>query len=323
MVLRNTQYRHCSRCGLPLEDLASQEAGVGPICRKKDNALFAKTITGNLGLALALATTIDGLHEECLERFNVARDKFVKNFSNLVTDNALEGKAHGIDARELAKACDFACSFVHPGGFSVRNQLIELIRHLGYVGLAGVISGEASTGAAKVWFDSTDGRIKLTGSSNTHGWRAMRRIPGVQLPRYRGDKTPYSCGPAHVKDFLGYVIRFWPIAEGDLESIVVEAQKYSQANASVSTAATAPTATGPFASQAIAYLDISERACKLSFVWDRNLDVRGMIAELKAKVPYRFRSYEPVTKSWIFHTNQLETVQQIVSKTYTNLVIRT
>lgn len=315
MVLRSTQYRHCSRCGLPLEDLASQEAGVGPVCRKKDNALFAKTITGNLGLALALATTIDGLHEECLERFNVARDKFVKNFSNLVTDNALEGKAHGIDARELAKACDFACSFVHPGGFSVRNQLIELIRHLGYVGLAGVISGEASTGAAKVWFDSTDGRVKLTGSSNTHGWRAMRRIPGVQLPRHRGDKSPYSVPAERVQDFVGYVIRFWPMAEGNTDEIVNEAIRFSRSNVQASVS--------PVSNLSPAYLDVSERACKLSFVWDRNLDVRGMIAELKAKVPYRLRSYDPVTKSWIFHTNQLETVKGIVSKTYTNLVIRT
>jgi len=317
MVLRNTQYRHCSRCGKALEDLASQEAGVGPICRQKDNTLFAKTITGNLGLALALATTIDGLHEECAERFNVARDKFVNNFSNLVTDNALEGKAHGIDARELAKACDFACSFVHPGGFSVRNQLIELIRHLGYVGLAGVISGEASTGAAKVWFDSEDGRVKLTGSSNTHGWRAMRRIPGVQLPRYRGDKTPYSVPAQHAKDFIGYVIRFWPLAEGNTEEILTSSADFCQ------TTISSKAVVQPPVQRTLAYLDITKLACRLTFVWDSKLDVRGMLAELKAKVPYKHRSYDPVTKAWIFHPSQSEVVEQIVAKTYTTLSIRT
>lgn len=314
--MRTTQYRHCSRCGLPLEDLASQEAGVGPVCRKKDNALFAKTITGNLGLALALATTIDGLDEGCLERFNEARNKFVKNFSNLIIDDAHEGKAHGIDARELAKACDFACSFVHPGGTSVRNQLIELIRQLGYVGLASVISGEASTGAAKVWFDSEDGRVKLTGSSNTHGWRAMRRIPGVRLPRYRGDKTPYSASAEHVQDFVGYVIRFWPLAEGNIQEIVDSANNFRHAQG-------AAKAVEPVQAQkAMAYLDVTKQVCRLTFVWDSKLDVRGMLAELKAKVPYKLRSYDPSTKTWVFHVSQTEAVQQIVAKTYTALVIR-
>jgi hypothetical protein len=313
MTLRSTQYRHCSRCGLPLEDFASQEAGVGPICRKKSNTLYSKTIVGNMALAFALASTLDGLHEECTERFNAARDKFLQNFSNMVVHDGIEGKSSGLDARDLVAACDFACSFVHPGGHHTRTQLIELIRHLGYVGLAGVIAGDASTGDARVWFDATDGRVKLSGSSNTAGWRAMRRIPGIQCPRYRGDKTPYSAPAAEAADFLGAVIRYWPMATGNTAEISEAAQNV---------VASIPVEVPRVAATSLATITHENNTFVLRFAWDNKLDVRGMLAELKSRVSPRLRTYDAMERTWRFHKSQLETVQSIVAKTYTNLVVR-
>lgn len=46
--------RHCSRCGRELEDPASEERGVGPICAAKDTVLFARAIPANYAGATAI-----------------------------------------------------------------------------------------------------------------------------------------------------------------------------------------------------------------------------------------------------------------------------
>ena len=91
-------------------------------------------------------------------------------------------------------------------GRGVRNTMVDIINACGYVGLAAVIEGQASTSPSRVWFEN--GRLFMSGLGNKSGWAAMRRIPGIVTPRNRGDRSPYSAPATEATAFLANVRRY-------------------------------------------------------------------------------------------------------------------
>lgn len=309
-LLTDNTRRFCSRCRLPLEDAASRECGVGPVCRKKDNHLFAKTIPANYAVAQAIVMGIpaDGggmFAPETVGTWAKARKSFMRIASKVLASNESGEtfRVTGGDTRKIVTALDFMCSYSHPDQ-NARTYLTNIVDALGYVGLAGVLSGVASTSKSRIWFEN--GRVYMEGLNNTSGWRAMGAIPGVERPTSRYRKTPYSCPAASAQAFLDTVRRFWPMYEGDEQNILAQAQQWVSQHPVVAAQNAAST-------QAVNLFEITLRTqdFKVTFPWVRGKNMYGLINQFKAAIPADQRSYDAASKSWCFRMEQLATVRRI------------
>ena len=197
----HNEYRYCSRCESPLTDPASWERGVGPVCARKDTSIYAKTIPVNFTLATAFAcgVSVSTLPAELQPVWTRVMDRLLKKASAAGVSNENFMAAVGQDVRSLAKLIDWMLSFRQTP--TNKQHMIQLVKYLGFVGLASVLAGTASTGEAKVWFEG--GRCYLRGSSNKNGWAAFRKLQlqGARYPLSRGSKEPYSVPAALVNRF--------------------------------------------------------------------------------------------------------------------------
>jgi hypothetical protein len=292
--------RHCSRCGDALTDPASRECGVGPVCRRKDTHLYAKTIAANFGIATVRAMSVreDDLAPEVRSSWKSALKRLLKAAEKVanLTDDATIMRRTGADLREVIRACDLICSYANPG-HSVRGTMVDIINACGYVGLAAVISGQASTSPSRVWFEN--GRLFMSGLGNKSGWAAMRQIPGIVTPRNRGDRAPYSAPATEATAFLANVRRFWPMYEGDIDALAATAATWVASNPVLAAAPAAPV--NPFVAT------VRTADFVINFPWVRGANMMGFMAQLKT-IPANERSYDAATRTWSFTLAHLDRV---------------
>jgi len=274
---------------------------------------FAKTIPANYAVAVVhLLSLRDGsdLHEEAVSTFTSMRKTLLKRAEKAAQANndALELKLRGQDLRKIVTQLDFLCSFDHHAG-SAKGKIIEIIRSLGYVGLAGVIAGEASTSPAKLYF--RNGRVYLEGLGNTSGWRTMKRIPGIITPKGRGDRTPYSVPAAQFEPFKVAVMAHWPLFDANLVALKQECADFL-ASCPVEVAAVAAVRTAPvFAASFL----VRSQDFTLAFPWRRDRNMMAFLGELKT-LPASDRSYDPASKIWSFKLVHEAAVKAICLKYY-------
>lgn len=279
--------RFCSRCGDALTDPASRECGVGPVCRRKDTHLYAKTIAANFGIATIRAMSVveTDLAPEVRDTWKAAVKRLLKAAEKVanLTDDATIMRRTGADLREVIRACDLICSYANPGR-SVRSTMVDIINACGYVGLAAVISGQASTSPSRVWFEN--GRLFMSGLGNKSGWAAMRQIPGIVTPRNRGDRSPYSAPATEATAFLANVRRFWPMYEGDIAALASTAATWVASNPVLAAAPAAPV--NPFVAT------VRTADFTVNFPWVRGANMMGFMSQLKT-IPANERSYDAPT----------------------------
>ncbi len=307
MTLRHDNPRFCSRCHLPLEDPSSIEAGNGPICRAKNNHLFSLTISANIAMLTASLLSIkqEILPSEVLHRFDLLKKSIMRKAEKVMTNpdnegNVLGGK--GVDWRHDACEIDWMLSWSMDTFNKMR--LIECVKYMGFIGLAGVLAGKASTGESKVWFES--GMVKLLGSSNRDGWLVMRKIPGITCPRFRGQKIPYTAPAEHFEAFKAAVMEFWPIFSGDMDEISKQASEWIKAHPQTKPVVQAP------AKSNLPTVSLGFRSLDFTVCFDWINGVSSMIVnKLKALVPYNRRTYDPQTHTWSIekgYANKVETL---------------
>lgn len=299
-------YRGCAHCRKALTDPASRECGVGPICRRKANDLYAKDIRANLALASALIMDVDlnSLPEEVREVFGGARDAFLQKLSRLQrqNDDMTNFLISGGDFRFLVEAIDYVLSF--SVATALRNKLGSIVEQLGYVELSGILRGISSRGHSKVWFE--DGFLYLQGTGCTDGWRAMKaNIPGIVTPRRRGDRRPYKAHASHAKQFLSNVQLFWPFYDADLAELQKQADQWVEQHPSE----TAETPEATAVSEDTACIKLRNADFVVSFPWLRDRNMYTLITELKT-VDYRKRQYNPNDRTWSFTIDTLDQVRQ-------------
>lgn len=151
--------RNCARCGKELDDAASLEVGIGPICRRLDNAVLASRIPADLEVARAAFRLTDKevLPEECWATYRKVC-------------GALNGPPRK-EWREVVKGIEWILSWIgsNPvtGEDVVRQAFYACVEGLGYIGIVSLWRGEAASGKAKVWFDTTRTWTRRDGSHVT------------------------------------------------------------------------------------------------------------------------------------------------------------
>lgn len=311
MTFQPLQHRYCSRCRCELSDVASMERGMGPLCAGKSTKLYAKTIPANYAMAniSALAINDELMHSECHSLWHETRQKLLEATQSAANgDQANNFAWTGEDLRRIVKNIDFILSYRHPRE-STRDHLIQVVRHLGYIGLAGVLSGEASTGEARLWFEN--GKVNLQGSRNKNAYRAFAAIRGVTLPRTVG--KPYMAPVSLLEPFLSLVLQFYPMYEGDFGEVRAAAAAWVPPPPD-QTVYAAPTVIE--ALDGIAYIRMRSEDFTLQFNWMRNTNMAGFIASLKSAVPYDSRAFDPVTKLWRFKKEHLNSVKGVITNSH-------
>lgn len=314
-------HRFCSRCRLELTDIASRNLGYGPSCALKNSHLMAKAVPANYSSALVFAMAIHDtmLAPETVETWHKAYKNLMKCSEKAAiasTDFSVMTQT-GNDLREVIRACDFLCSFDHPNAQSggayvnVKNSMIQIIRALGYVGLAGVIAGQASTSASKIWFEK--GRVYMTGLGNTSGWQTMKKIPGITVPRFRGDRSPYSAPVSSMTAFFDAVQAHWPMYEGDIAVIEIEANMWlaTQPTAIQSSVLRARAVPAPKKVNE-AVITLRSEDAVLRFNWVRGANMFGFMAALKGVCAPKDRSFNPTTKEWSFVLAQVPHLVEVI-----------
>lgn len=217
----NNEKRHCSRCGAQLDDPASWERGIGPICANKSTHIFSRNMKADMGEVQTRVMVLDAMIDQIpADLHNNVKNMF--KYIDLVSDKVKEGI--GIDFRPMVRVIDYCCSYEMP--VELKNNFISLCRALGFPALAAVLSGEASTGEASVKFNEANGRIELRGSSCKSGARQIARLGGCTMPKYRGSKEPFTAPAAKVRPFLKIVETFWPMFDGGVDDIIKQAEEF-------------------------------------------------------------------------------------------------
>lgn len=310
MTFRPVQHRYCSRCRCELSDVASMERGMGPLCAGKSTKLYAKTIPANYALANISALSIrdEFIHPECHALWNDTKQKLLEATQSAANVDQNDRFAWtGEDLRKIVKSIDFILSYRHPRD-TVREQLIQVVMHLGYVGLAGVLSGEASTGEARLWFE--DGLVKLQGSRNKSAYRAFAMLRGVKLPRAVGQ--PYVAPISLLEPFLSLVLQYYPMYEGDFDTIRSAAAAWIPPVAPVVVPVQSNTSVAELM-DGVALIRIRSEDFTLQFNWMRHMDMNSFIANLKNSVAYNERAFDMVTKLWRFKKAHLDTIKNVIA----------
>lgn len=301
--------RHCSRCNLPLTDFASWERGIGPICAKKDTKIFAKTIPANFTLATAHAVGVKsdmlpvGLAPVWSALFDVLFEKSESAMNASTNAGTFTFYFSGEDCRQIVKVIDFMLSFAV--GRDNKNHLIQIVKYLGYVGLAGVLAGQGSTGDAELKFEN--GKLFLTGSSNKAGFNAMRVIPRIVVPRKRGGGA-YEAPAAHWEAFIAACMEFWPCFDGKVDEIVEQCKAWIVANP-VKVAEQQKLTGKP-----VATITMRSNDFTLNFVWDKAI-TRQLVDEIKT-IPSKERSYDAVAKLWTLQSQHKERIAKLFGEHY-------
>jgi hypothetical protein len=296
---------------LPLEDPASEERGYGPVCAKKDTHLYARTITANYPMALGFLFGVeaDQLPEGCPEVFQGIKEA-VQRCSVRAACRTDDGDAHfsldGEDLRPIIKKLDWLLSFKMDE--KNRALLVTVVKHLGYSSLAAVLSLEASTSKAPVWFK--DGYLFLKGATCKQGFLTMKKIPGIRLPSRRKSGEPFVAHASQAKAFLDAVQSYWPfyvvsdhneqpVPDGTIDSLLQEAQEWLAKNPpDVPSSGDASLANGADR-RPLVIMRTSNGWTTFLFPWinGMNTAMYAIIAKIK-EIPLQSRKFNPGTKEW-------------------------
>jgi hypothetical protein len=286
----NKGARFCCRCKLPLTDAASCNEGIGPWCRKLDNAVLARLIPSNLPEALDSFKQVDVL--------NLAPDT-VRDFIEL------EGVLTAADAslcedwRVVAKKVEWMLSF--PQTHQNTEKLKSLVLALGYVGLVALWNGEAATGKATVFF-TAENRLFVSGPNNKAARIALKKVSGATFHcATEAVKAGWSVPASQHEAFKLAIIKHYPNFYG-LADALKSAKEYALIG--YNTSKTLAVTLKPVVSiiQEGAYVKV-KTPYSPEFVTD-----------LKLVVPYMSRKWDPVERVWVVGAGFKNKVGDVVAK---------
>lgn len=285
--------RSCCRCRKELTDAASMEAGIGPICRNLDNALLARLIPSNVGLA---RETIGGLD------LTAVAPETLPTLTEVAA--TIGGETPSDDWRKTVKRIEWALSFA--GNSEFRDLLTSTVAALGYVGLAALWNGEAASGKATVAL--MDGRLVVTGPNNKAARTALKAIPGRRFHPAKAllPKAAWSVPASEADALFVAVATHYPNHEG-----LTEAVEAAKALKVTPVAAPAPVAAAPAKPEPKCSLTPAGVLLKVRTPYNP-----AFIGDLKANIKWSDRRWNGGEKVWEVTANHENEVKAMIAKHY-------
>ena len=287
MVMKNGS-RNCSRCGKELTDAASMDCGVGPICRKMDNALLARLIPSDVPAARA------ALYSVAMDR---SQDLLSPTFTQVEFDLAVEGCD---DWRTTVKRIEWILS--HDLSTEDRQAYHAVVSALGYVALVAMWNGEAASGKATVRFEN--GRLYLKGPNNKAGRTAIKSLKGR---KFHGETTEWSVpvlDTASLAAFCQVVAKHWPSTNDTSKGCNVAAPYAEAAEYLVGQT--------PAAKVAKAVWEIGTAdGWNGKDMWVATPYNANFVSAIKVEIPWKCREWDGAAKVWRFAPQYASAVQDI------------
>lgn len=282
--------RNCVRCGRPLTDAASMEAGIGPICRHLDNALLARLIPADLGTARELVGELD---------LTAVAPETLPTVVEVVA--SIGGETPTDDWRKTVKRMEWALSFA--GNESLRVLMTKVVAALGYVGLAALWSGEAATGKATV--SLMEGRLVVVGPNNKAARTALKAINGRRFhpAKTLTEKAAWSFPASAAKEVFLAVVTHYPNHEGLTEAVEAASKVVAETPAAP---AAAPSKPAPKCSVVSAGVLL-----KVKTPYNP-----AFIGDLKANIKWADRRWNGGEKVWEVTANHEAEVKAMIAKHY-------
>ena len=272
--------RHCVRCGKELTDAASMLVGVGPVCRKLDNALLAQAIPSDLPKAVEAYKSVDvgTLPPETISTF-------LKIESALIAADAL----YCLDWRETVKLIEWICSW----GGTPSCGLMNIVSALGYVGLVAMWKGEAASGQATISF--AEGRLFVSGPKNKAFRFAIKKVAGWKFhpSKMAGERPSWSLPHTQAQAFEKLIVTHYPNHTPMTEALNAASVFHPVEPPMPPQFSGVPLPT-PVLNPPAAYVSVSPEGLLLVKT-PYNVAFLDM---LKCSIPYGKRGWDPVSKVW-------------------------
>jgi hypothetical protein len=206
----------------------------------------------------------------------------------------MSGKILASEFIKDVKEIDYLLSWSLP--IKEKENLINLVKYLGFPALASVFAGKASTGDASIKFEN--GKFVIIGSRVKAAYEEFKKYQDIVLPR-RGVNKEYFIPAKYVDDVYGWIYEFWPIIDDKEIDIALKAAKEHNrnyiepiiANSEINNNINKTSTNGT-------YLKIINGKINFFMVWDKKKSY-SIINELKDKISYKNRTYDPKNKSWL------------------------
>lgn len=300
--------RSCCRCRKDLTDMASIEAGIGPICRKQDNKLLANSIPANPPEALMALLTI-----KADASINVDAHATYADLLGMLTMN-LDGTDWRIAIRKIEKILSYDDT-----RWKTLKAFSEVARWLGYLGVAALWNGEASTGDATVTFNPLTARgprILIDGPRCSAARQKLHNLGAVYVPSPKPGRRTIVVEPKHLDAIATIVQTHYPMSIG-LSVVRAEVDAFFKSKTPTPTPMPAPTPVtvqatpapgGPVSSCRI---EKNGNSLKINTPYDA-----AFIAGFKNTIPYKDRSWDAATKSWMCDAVYLPQVTHLLTFHY-------
>ena len=301
--------RSCCRCRKDLTDMASVEAGIGPICRKQDNVLLANSIPANPPEALMALMTINADAS-----INPDAQALYADVLGMLTLN-LDGTDWRIAIRKIEQILSFDDT-----RWETLNAFSEVARWLGYLGLAALWNGEAATGDATVTFNAfspSGPRVFIDGPRCMAARNKFykEKLYPVNVPSPTPGRRMIGVHAKDIDAFATIVQTHYPMAVG-MTQVRAEVDAFLAAIKAASTPAPTPvtvqgppTAGAPVSSSC--RIEKKGKNLKVSTPYDASF-----IAGLKNMVPYTHRGWDATTKTWMVDAQYLDKVSDLILQCY-------
>lgn len=303
-----TVQRRCCRCQLDLTDPVSLEIGIGPVCRKRDNALLARTMPVDQTALCELWPRLiaaQAVEADAATTSVSAKHVFgwLARFSQVLDGIKAATTSPEADCRETVRSIEFVLSWLAPRS-ELAELLVEACEQLGYVGLAETMRGNAAAGKAVVYL--ADGRLIVTGPRGPGFRGAVKAIEGRRFHAAASlgpltDKAAWSVPAMRFEALRAAVVRFYPCHElaGGLtwDELGVRAR-----------ALTMPSRAGS------PLVEISIEARGPWLLVKTPYDPR-FLAQVKA-LPYRDRKWDGPSKAWLIDAKHEKRLNDIVEQVY-------
>jgi hypothetical protein len=285
--LTHNSSRNCVRCGLDLTDAASMEAGIGPICRKLDNKLLAQQIAANVGLAQQYISNVNG--EELAAESHPTFSKVIEDIYSAATN----------DWRTTVKRIEWMLSFPQ-NVVAAKVALTNAVAALGYVGLASLWNGEASTGATTVFLNGN--RLHVVGPRNKPFRIAIKQHGGYFHAAVNGAKASWSLPVAKWAVFKGLVQQYYPNHDAaELDGVI---------KAATATVTSAHTTVAPLKVPNMSNVRVEANGEWINVFTPYN---QQFVNDIKA-MPVGTRKWNPVAKCWEVHASHAAALNSVVGK---------
>lgn len=276
---------------------------------------------GSYALAHLFAVKLDAIPENIREFW---QNEFLPVALNILkhacaSTSALE--THGVDLRDLARVIAWILS--HKVERKTKITLVNFVKHLGYVGYAAVLAGDASTGPATLKFNEATGNVELTGSQCKAGMRELRlNVPSVSFPKHHS--PAFTASAVDAVRFCELAIEYWPMVSGDTKEIQEKAARWVETHPMIEPPAAKPVVTGTVMQKTPPGLVATPEAVfhktkdSFSLHLDWTNEVYGVVAKIKNLVPRKQREYIPSTAQWkidnIFYDQVVTIVKESAPK---------